>query len=85
MATWFVYLVQCADQTLYTGITTDLEARIARHNAGTGAKYTRSRRPVHLAWHKRMRSESAARKQEYAIKQLTRQEKQHLIQSIKFS
>lgn len=81
MSTWFVYIVKCADQTLYTGITTDLEARIERHNAGTGAKYTRSRKPVRLAWHKRMRTESAARKREYAIKQLTRQEKQLLIQS----
>ena len=81
MATWFVYLLRCSDDTLYTGITTDLQARLDRHNEGKGAKYTRGRRPVTLAWHQKMRSESAARKREYVIKQLTRKEKQRLIHS----
>ena len=81
MSRWFVYILICADKTLYTGITTDLERRIEQHNAGKGAKYTRSRRPVRLAWHTHARSESTARQREYAIKQLSRTEKQHLIQS----
>jgi len=80
MSRWSVYIVRCADGTLYTGITTDVEARIAKHNSGDGAKYTRSRRPVSLAWSKLMRSESAARKKEIKIKQLTRQEKEKLIE-----
>ena len=73
---WNVYIVRCADGTLYTGITTDFENRIAQHNLGKGAKYTRSRRPVVLVWMRRTASESAARKREAAIKALTKTEKE---------
>lgn len=80
MARWSVYIVRCADDTLYTGISTDVAERVKKHNSGDGAKYTRSRRPVRLAWCKLMRTESAARKKEIKIKRLTRQEKEKLIQ-----
>jgi len=76
---WAVYILRCADRTLYTGITTDLKARIGRHNDGTGAKYTRTRRPVVLVWKITAASESAARKDEARIKRLTRTEKLSLI------
>ncbi len=76
---WFVYLVRCKDGSLYTGITKDVVARVASHNAGTGAKYTRSRKPVVLAYEKRMKNETAARKREAAIKRLTKKEKEVLV------
>lgn len=79
MPRWCVYILRCADGTLYTGISTDLAARLATHNAGKGARYTRSRLPVRLAWKKECATESVARKREAAIKRLTRQEKQLLI------
>lgn len=78
---WSVYLVRCADGSLYAGISTDLAARIRTHNAGKGAAYTRSRRPVTLAWSESGLDESAARKREYAIKALSRNEKLGLIQA----
>ena len=53
--TWHVYIVRCADGSLYTGLTNDLTARIAKHNSGAGAKYTRSRRPVRLVWHQKQK------------------------------
>lgn len=76
---WYIYLVRCADDSLYTGITKDVAVRLARHNAGTGAKYTRSRRPVLLVYKKKMKSETAARKREAAIKRLTKREKETLV------
>ena len=76
---WFVYLVRCKDGSLYTGITKDVAARVARHNTGTGAKYTRSRLPVILVYEKKMKTETAARKREAAIKRLTKQEKEALL------
>ena len=76
---WTVYLLRCKDGSLYTGITTDLRRRLAQHNDGTGAKYTRSRRPVAIAWKWTRQTESSARKREAAIKQLTREEKLDLI------
>ncbi|MFH0927940.1 MAG: GIY-YIG nuclease family protein [bacterium] len=82
MAKWHVYVVRCSDQTLYTGIATDLASRIEKHNQGRGAKYTRSRRPVVLVYSKAMRSESAARKREMAIKRLKKTEKEALIGSV---
>ena len=72
---YYVYILRCADDTLYTGWTTDIEARIEAHNAGTGAKYTRGRGPVTLVYKEELPNKSAATKREYAIKQLTRQEK----------
>lgn len=79
MAHWFVYMVRCADGSLYTGISTDVASRVMKHNSGTGAKYVRGRRPVQLVWSSAMPSESAARKREAAIKSLSRTEKERLI------
>lgn len=80
---WTVYLVRCADDSLYCGITNDLEARLAAHSAGKGAKYTRRRGPVTLVFTKRCRSKSLALRIEYAIKQLDRDEKLALIDAPK--
>jgi putative endonuclease len=86
---WHVYLVRCADGTLYTGVAMDVPRRVAQHNGvradGTraarevGARYTRARRPVKLAYQEKAASRSAACKREYRIKQLTRREKLALI------
>jgi putative endonuclease len=76
---WFVYLLTCADRTLYCGITTDIDRRIQQHNAGTGAKYVRPRRPVRLSYYEKAASRSEASKREAAIKKLSREEKMRLI------
>ena len=76
---WCVYIVKCADGTLYTGATNALAARVAKHNAGRGAKYTRSRRPVVLVWQRRVVDRSRALSLEHAIKGLTRKEKLALL------
>lgn len=76
---WFVYIVECADGTLYTGITTDLDRRVREHNLGRGARYTRSRRPVVLRYHETQPDRAAASVREYGIKDLSRMEKQELI------
>lgn len=70
MAVWSVYLLECADHSLYCGVTTDLEARLQKHNQGTASRYTRSRRPVTLAAVRENLEKSAAFKLEYRIKQL---------------
>ncbi len=75
----YVYIVQCADGTLYTGWTNDLDRRLAAHNSGTGAKYTKSRRPVKLVYHEVFENKSEALKREAAIKKLSRAEKMQLI------
>jgi len=72
-------MLRCADGSLYTGWTTDLQRRLAAHNDGRGAKYTRSRRPVSLVWWQGFDNSSDARRREYAVKQLSRQEKLRLI------
>ena len=74
-----VYIVKCRDGTLYTGYTTDVERRVAEHNAGTGAKYTRGRLPVELAHVEDFPSQSAALRREYEIKQLSRRQKKRLV------
>ncbi|MBZ6495058.1 GIY-YIG nuclease family protein [Natrinema longum] len=74
-----VYVLECADHTLYTGYTTDLERRVAEHDAGEGAKYTRGRTPVELRYHERFDSKSAAMSREYEIKQLSREDKERLV------
>ncbi len=79
MSTWSVYLLRCADDTFYIGISTDVEKRVACHNAGQGAKYTRGRLPVICVWREMVASESAARKREAALKRLSRAEKQALV------
>lgn len=78
---WFCYLLRCADDTLYCGITNDLEKRLATHNAGTASKYTRVRLPVELAYAERCADRSAASKREMEIKNLSREKKLKLIQS----
>lgn len=72
---WFVYLARCADATLYCGIAVDVAARIAAHDAGTGARYTRGRGPLRVVLVRRMRDHSRALRLEHAIKQLTRADK----------
>jgi putative endonuclease len=76
---WFVYLARCSDDTLYCGITSDIAARFAAHNAGKGAKYTRARTPIELLVAHRCSNKSRALKLEYRVKQLTRAEKQQLV------
>ena len=75
---WILYILQCADGTYYTGITDDLPRRIADHNAGRGAKYTRGRGPVKLCYSQNIGSKSDALKEEYRIKQLSRTQKAEL-------
>jgi len=69
---WFVYVVRCRDGSLYTGVSVDVEARVAAHNAGRGARYTRSRTPVTLVHVERKRNRSTAQSREAAIKALPR-------------
>ena len=77
---WFVYVVRCSDDSLYTGITTDINRRIEEHNTSNkGAKYTRTRRPVKLEYKEVYVDRSTASKREYAIKKLTRKQKLNLI------
>jgi putative endonuclease len=74
-ALWTVYVVRCADGTLYCGITNDLAARLAAHDAGKGAKYTRGRGPLQLVATRRCRDKGVALRIEYAVKQLDRRAK----------
>jgi putative endonuclease len=76
---WWVYILNCTDGTLYTGVTTDCDRRLAQHNAGTASKYTRSRRPVTLVYRERAKSHGAALRREIAIKKLSRAEKDALV------
>lgn len=75
----YTYIVRCKDDTLYCGWTNNLEKRIASHNAGTGAKYTRNRCPVELVYFETFETKEEAMSREYAIKQLTRKQKLELI------
>jgi predicted GIY-YIG superfamily endonuclease len=76
---WFVYLLRCADGSLYTGIAKDVSRRCERHNAGTASRYTRSRLPVSVAYQEAQATRSLALKRELAIKAMSRQEKEALI------
>jgi putative endonuclease len=75
----YVYVLECADGTLYTGYTTDPERRVREHDAGDGAKYTRGRTPVELRYVERYESRSEAMSREYELKQLPRAEKEQLL------
>ena len=75
----YTYILRCADGSLYTGWTNDLGKRLAAHNAGNGAKYTKSRRPVELVYFETFATKEEAMRREYAVKQLTREEKLRLI------
>ena len=79
MTTTYTYIIQCSDKTLYTGWTNNLEKRLADHNAGKGAKYTKSRLPVELVYYETFSSKEEAMRREYAIKKLTRKKKLKLI------
>ncbi len=72
---WSVYILRCADGTLYTGIAPDVEKRLQKHNEGKGAKYTRGRTPVELVYQEEWPDRAQASRREYQIKQLSRAEK----------
>lgn len=76
---WYVYVARCADGTLYCGIARDVEARIAAHDAGKGARYTRGRGPLAVLLTRRCRTKGNALRIEYAIKQLSKAQKQQLV------
>lgn len=76
---WYVYLLQCSDNTFYCGVTTDLNRRLEEHNNSQGAKYTRNRLPVSIVWFSECSNRQHACQEEYRIKQLTRKQKKDLI------
>ena len=75
----YVYMLECSDGSYYTGWTTHLRERVRTHNGGEGAKYTRSRQPVHLVYYEICSSRSDAMKREYAVKHLPRKEKERMV------
>ena len=75
----YTYILKCKDGSLYTGWTNDLEQRVAAHNTGKGAKYTKARRPVELVYFEEFETKEQARKREYAIKQMARKDKLELV------
>ena len=77
---WFLYILRCGDGSLYTGITTDVEARLAQHRAGKGAKYTRGRGPLEVVYTEECGDHSMALKRELAVEALPREEKERMIQ-----
>ena len=79
--TWFVYILRCADGSLYTGITKDVNRRCKQHNAGTASRYTRGRLPVSVVYQESQATQSLALKREAAIKAMSRQEKESLMRS----
>lgn len=76
----YTYILKCRDGSLYTGWTNNLEKRVADHNAGKGAKYTKGRRPVELAYYEAFETREEAMRREYEIKQLSRDEKRKLVE-----
>ena len=80
MSDHYVYVLECADGTFYTGYTTDVERRVREHDDGEGAKYTRGRTPVELVYSVAYDSRSAAMSREYELKQLSRGEKERLVE-----
>ena len=76
---WFVYILRCGDGTLYTGVTDDVQRRLAAHRAGKGAKYTRGRGPLELVYTQEQPDKSAALRREFQIKKLTRPQQERLI------
>lgn len=79
MKYWTVYLLRCSDESLYCGITTDLERRVQEHNEGIGCRYTRSRWPVRIVWSAGTLTKSEAYKEEYRIKRLSKATKEALV------
>ncbi|WP_257462832.1 GIY-YIG nuclease family protein [Archangium lipolyticum] len=80
---WTVYMVRCRDGSLYTGATNNLERRLATHNRGRGAAYTRARLPVTLVWSEAAADRGAALRREAALKRLSRAEKLRLVQQVR--
>jgi predicted GIY-YIG superfamily endonuclease len=80
---WWLYIVECADKSLYTGITNNLEQRIAKHNAGTASRYTRTRTPVRLVYQEAHPDRSHASRRENQVKRLSRDEKRLLISGVR--
>jgi len=80
---WFVYILECADKTLYTGATNDVRKRLARHLAGKGARYTSGRLPVKLKYAERCGDKRGALQREYALKRLARKEKLRLCKGVR--
>ena len=78
----YTYILKCADDTLYCGWTNDLEKRLAAHNAGTAAKYTRTRRPVNLVYYEEFETKQEAMSREFHIKRMSRLEKLALINGL---
>ena len=78
----FFYLARCADESLYAGTCVDLDARLEKHNAGTGAKYTRSRRPVRIVYSEEFPTINKARRREAEVKRWRKQKKEQLIESV---
>lgn len=76
---WYVYLLRCDDQSLYCGITTDLDRRLSQHNAGTASKYTRARTPVAIEAYVEVENKSLALKLELQVKKQRRQDKKHFL------
>ena len=77
---WYVYILECNDATLYTGVTTDITRRLVEHNTSTkGAKYTRSRRPVKIVYSCSLPTRSEAQKQEYLLRKKSKEEKTRII------
>ena len=77
---WYLYILRCKDGTLYTGIAVDVQARLEQHRCGKGAKYTRGRGPLELVYTQHCGTHSEALKPEIAVKKLSRQEKDRLIE-----
>jgi len=78
---WHVYLLRCADDSLYCGISNDIHGRVQKHNAGRGAKYTATRTPVHMVWCQPCTGRSEASRREYGIKRMSRRDKEKLVAS----
>ena len=80
---WQVYILRCSDNSLYTGITNDIEKRLHKHNSGRGAKYTKTRRPVVLVFQEEHETRSAASKREYEVKQYSKEKKEEMVKDYK--
>ena len=78
---WYLYILRCKDNTLYTGVTTDVEKRLEAHRSGKGAKYTRGRTPLELVYREECENHSHALRRECEIKKLARTEKEKLIEA----
>jgi len=85
MSAWYVYMVRCADNSLYTGVALDLDKRIQEHNSNDklAARYTRARRPVKLVYHEKFASRSEAQSRECALKKLPKPDKEKIVSACK--